>query len=290
MNDTTSNRRDETTTVGRRLEIAWVWRAVGGLLALAGVGWALFSLVGLVAYERLSAHHEFAVPIERIEVDSGSGSVTVLGDQQAGVIVNAVGTRGLATPSDETWVDGTTLHIRTRCHLISNWCSLRYTVHAPRSVSVLVKSGNDGATVDGVDGAVSISSSNGSVAARNLAGSLSVTSENGRIVADNVAGDIRVRTSNGSVRATGLSSRSIDLRTANGHVTGEASVAPERVTLRSSNGGIDFEVPLTDDAFDVVSSSSNGQVRNGIRSDPTSNRKVVATTSNGRISLHYPGR
>ncbi len=135
---------------------------------------------------------------------------------------------------------------------------------------VTVRSSNTSITVSGIDAAVDVQTSNDSISA------------------DRLLGRVVLRTSNDSIRATALSSTDTVLHSSNDEISAEFLVAPERVVVTTSNAPVTIVVPDTDDAYDVELATSNGGQTAAVRTDPTSDRRLEATSSNDDVVVRYP--
>jgi len=286
MNDTTKPLPTRTTR--RRTEVVRAWQASGVVLALLAIGWTTFSAFGLVAYDRFAAHHEYLEAITIVDVDSTSGSTTIVGDGGDRVRVSSIGTRGITAPTDDQQVEGTALHLRSRCNGITSWCSLRYTVHVPAGVAITVRT-SGGATIAGVRAAVAVDAHDGHVRVQDVTGPVSVKTRNGGVQASTIHGDLSVGTTNGGITAQAVDGEHVALRTINGGVRAELTSPPRSVAASTSNGSIIVQVPRGPEAYAVRASTANGSEQTEVRTDSTSDRTIVATTRNGSITTRYAG-
>jgi hypothetical protein len=252
--------------------IAISWKILGGLLAVAFLGWNTVNGVGLIAYEHDAFTKTFDAGVRSLDIRVHTGNVTVIADRTAGVVVDGNGKRGLVRGkhSETVSADGSTLQLRSNCpSLTIGWCALSYTIHIPADIDLHANSDNGTLRIDGMKGNIQIQSSNGAV----------------RI--NNSAGDVQVSTDNGNVRIIDSKSRIVHVDTDNGGVRTTFISVPQDVQVQTDNGNVVVQVPHTDDRFHVETKTDNGSVKNDLGNDTRSDRLVDAQTDNGNITLTY---
>lgn len=114
---------------------------------------------------------------------------------------------------------------------------------------------------------------------------VTVGSAVGDITVSDITGPLTVDSSVGQVRATGVGSPTITVRTSVGDVTLEPAVPPDQVTVTSSTGDVRVTVPDDGTGYRVETDSSVGTVTNGIGSDPSLDRLLDLRTSVGDITI-----
>lgn len=62
---------------------------------------------------------------------------------------------------------------------------------------------------------------------------------------------------------------------------------PERVTGSSAEGNVIVDLPRGPETYQVRASSGEGSVTNGVAEDSLSPRVVIATSSEGDVSVSY---
>lgn len=137
-------------------------------------------------------------------------------------------------------------------------CSMVIVV--PDAVGVSIDTNNGRITIDGLAGTATLKSSNGAITVKDHQGDVNAQTSNGRIEAHGVTGSLDLDTRNGAISITEALS-TVKAVTNNGRINvklaGEQSGS---VTLKSSNGGIDFEPgPLFVGALSAR--TSNGGVK-----------------------------
>jgi DUF4097 and DUF4098 domain-containing protein YvlB len=116
---------------------------------------------------------------------------------------------------------------------------------------------------------------------------VALTSDNGDLHVSNLTGALTMTTDNGDVAATGLTSPSVRLGTDNGSARLSFAQPPASVTTNADNGDVVVHLPTPGVAYDLHTSTDNGTVSTPIRTDPTSGRRISATSDNGNITIRY---
>jgi len=240
---------------------------VGVLIVLVGVI-ALLVVIGRDSKLQESAETYQGVSSVVLDLDNSPVELVVGGDE---VEVSKSATVGFLGGSTREEQAGATLRLIHDCPAFGGFgCRASYSITVPRGTSVSGGTSNGGIIIEDVEGTIDVSTSNGS------------------ITLDGVSAlEVRARTSNGRITGTGLLSPDMDVRTSNGRVSLTFVEAPTTVAIRSSNGEIEVVVPSDSPAYAVDSSTSNGQTRADIRTDPSSGNRIQASTSNGDITVRY---
>jgi hypothetical protein len=153
---------------------------------------------------------------------------------------------------------------------VSTFCQVDYVIHVPDGVSVIARSDGADVTVSNVTGNLDLSSSGGGIRVRN--------SDAGHVLLD----------SNGSgIAAVDLSAESIRGSASGGSVFLSLSTPPKTVDVDSDGGSVEIVLPDTSDAYHVNVSADGGSTSTEIRTDPTSPRVIIATSSGGNVILRY---
>ncbi len=203
----------------------------------------------LESTERTS--HALPADLTSLTVDSNVGDIEVRA-VGPGEVPGAVATvrSGLAAAEADVVTTGASATLSDTCR--NRWwenCSVQWEVLVP------------------ADAAVTVDSAVGDITVVDLAGTLSVNS------------------SVGSLTATGLRSDSVTARSSVGDVTLDLVTAPSQVRASSSTGDLTVTVPADDTTYLVTTSTSVGDVRNGVGSDNASTRTIDVRTSVGDITL-----
>lgn len=251
-------------------QLAIIWKLGGGLLAFALLGWIILNFVGLVAYEKVSFNRTFTEPITSLDIGSGAGSVTVIGDRESGVELEAHGNAGLSKNRHSEVVENNVLKIRTECYGIGiSRCDLHYTLHVPPTFVVAGKADNGRMKIVGMRARVDL------------------RSDNGRIEVQNSSGDMRLESNNGIIRVIDSRSKRVEMKSDNGSIRASFLESPDHVEADANNGTITVEVPENGQKYQTETHSNNGSIRNGLLIDSTSSKSIKANSNNGSITLRY---
>lgn len=248
------------------------WLAAGSLFAVLGLMISTLQVVGLIAHEEHDQTVRVADPaVAVLDVGSDAGAIEIIGADTDAVRIDARVSDGLVDTRFTQEVVGDRLQVRVRCVavLANQWCGARLRIVVPRDLEVKVRAKGDSVSLRGVSGRVDAESSDGSVEGESL------------------SGDTRLHSSNGSVRGTRLRTESIVADSDNGSVRLEFAAPPVSVITNSDNGSVDVAVPRGAEAYAVSVESSNGSTDNLVQSDPASDRRIVASSSNGSVTVRY---
>lgn len=246
---------------GPTLNAAWL--AIGSIAAVLGLFFATIQAVELIAHEE----HDESVLIDDpavavLDVATHGGRVEIIGADVDDVRIDARVSDGLLETRFTHEVVGDQLQVRVRCRgPFSQWCRADLRIVVPRDLEVKVRSRED------------------SVAVRSIDGRVDAESRNGTVEGESLGGPTRLRSNNGRVRATRLRSDSLVADSDNGSVRVEFADPPLSAILRSDNGSVDVALPRGDDRYAIDIDSSNGSTDSLVKADPTSERRIVATSS-----------
>lgn len=248
------------------------WLVVGSVTAAAALVSGTFNIVDLLAHEMETRVSTFdAAGINSLDVDDEAGSITVQAADVDHITVRARIGHGLRRSSSSVRVDGDRLVVRGSCPAFgSQWCDVRYTIEVPADIDVVVRGDNNGIRVTGIDGRVELHSDNGSIRATDITGDIVMTADNG------------------SIRGAELRSQSVRAQADNGRIELHLATAPQTVDASSDNGQIIVVLPEDDQAYAVDISTANGTTDNSLKTDPASDRHIVASSDNGSVTLRYP--
>jgi DUF4097 and DUF4098 domain-containing protein YvlB len=249
------------------------WLVLGSVAAVAGLGLGVLWTVSALGHETRTVARSFdAAKVRSLDVDAGDGDVVVLGDAETTSVDVRLRITEDVFGSDHSirLRDDGRLDIRTGCHVFWSFhCGFRIEVHVPRNTVVQVRTDNGDVRVSGIDAPTGLATDNGDV----------------RV--EDVAGDLRLSTDNGDVVGIGVRSPTVTSETDNGDVSLAFGAPPRDVRAASDNGGLDLRLPAGDDAYAVHTETDNGSVVTPIRTDPTSDRRITATSDNGDIAIRY---
>jgi hypothetical protein len=250
------------------------WTAFGLAFAAVLVVAIAGSLIGAAAYQSIpSTHRVFSIAIDAVHVDV-DGAVTIESGHTRGAVVESSGARGLSAPSDVEGVTAGTLEVRSSCPLrfFENHCARNYNLRVPPDVTVVVDTDSGDVMADG------------------MRGPLTLHSGQGDIVIDGAAGRVHVSSGQGDVSATGLNAPNAVAVSGQGDVRLEFRLAPRSVTATSGQGDVTIDLPRGAVAYQVHTSSGQGDVRNNVSENPASRRIVRANSGQGNVSVAYGKR
>ncbi|WP_421118740.1 DUF4097 family beta strand repeat-containing protein [Aquihabitans daechungensis] len=248
------------------------WLAVGSLAAVVGLLFGTLQVVGLLAHEE----HDETVRVDDpavavLDVASDGGAIEIVAGDVDAVLIYARVSDGLIGTDFTQEVVGDRLQVRVKCAglIVNTWCSATLRIVVPRDFEVEVRSRHDRVTL------------------RGLAGRVDAESGDGPVEAEALSGATRLHSDNGSVRASRLRTDSIQADSANGSVRLEFASAPLSAIARSDNGSVEVAVPRGDEGYAVDISSDNGSTDSLVKADPDSERRIVATSNNGSVTVRY---
>lgn len=258
----TTTRTDRTGT-GSTIRIV-----IGVVILVIGVT-ALLRVFSTASMEQATDTY---TGVADLALDLRNGPVVVTAGDTDEVLVEKRYTTGLFGGSTSAVQSDDTLTLSQSCPFIFGLgCRSEHHISVPVGTTVTGSTANGSITIEGLEGVVD------------------VTTSNGAIELDGVASTVSARTSNGAITGTGLLSTDLEVSTSNGRVTLHFTRSPTSVEVSTSNGEIEVTLPDDSPPYAVITSTSNGVVDIGIRSDPDAGQTIDLSTSNGNITLRYPG-
>jgi len=229
------------------------WRLIASAVTVVTLLWSTTTAVSLLAFDREREHVVLHEAISRVDVDAKGGSVTILGDETSGAVVDTRVTRGVFSPSHhERVVDGE-LRITQSCPVLQLVvCSVRTTIRVQRGVDVVVHATSGSIRLAGLSGSIDVSSTAGGITATEL-----------------TATRVKARSSAGGIDLT-------------------FAEAPRSVDARSTAGGITIIVPPDETSYRVTTHATAGSVRQDVRTGPDRDHTINASASAGNIRIVYP--
>jgi hypothetical protein len=228
----------------------------------------------------------------RFSIDNFNGSVEITGWDQNSVDIS--GTKYAESQSllnamqIEAASSGNAVRVKTtRPDPHHGNMGAKYVIRVPRQTALEdVASSNGSIRVEDIDGNAHLATSNGSIHLGKIHGNVDAHSSNGSIEVNDVKGNVNFRTSNGGVHADNVEG-AFEADTSNGgiraHLHDTESGHPIR--LSTSNGGIDLQVDSLRQN-DVVASTSNGPITVRVPGD-VSARLHASTNSNGSVRSDF---
>jgi hypothetical protein len=265
----------ETEVPGPRARGRRVWQVVGVVAAVAGLGLGVLWTVSALGHETRTVARSFdAAEVHVLHVDAGDGDVDVVGAAETTSVEVRLRITEDVFGSDHSirLRDDGRLEVRTGCHVFWSFhCGFRIEVRLPRNTVVEIQTDNGDIRVSGMDA------------------STGLDTDNGDVHVDDVAGPLRLSTDNGDVVGTGVRSPTVTSETDNGDVSLTFGTSPQDVRASSDNGELDLRLPKGGPAYALHTETDNGSVVTPIRTDPTSDRHITATSDNGDIAIRYAG-
>ncbi len=249
-----------------------IWITLGGILAIAALGWGTYNVISILAHEEHTERSTFAsAEVSSLAVENENGSVTITAAPGDTVTVVAEVSDGWKSTEVSTELVDGVLELRADCPVfVSPWCSVDYTVSIPADRPV---------TVDG----------SGSVRVRGMTASVDIDSDDGRIELDDIGGAIDVSNDDGRIVGRRLTAPTVDATNQNGSIELSFLDPPQSVAAHTSNGSIEVVVPDTEVLYRVEMDTSHGGTDNLVRTDPNSDRVIDLSTRNGSITVRPPG-
>jgi DUF4097 and DUF4098 domain-containing protein YvlB len=142
--------------------------------------------------------------------------------------------------------------------------SARIMATVPRSVHLVVRTGDGSILAERLDGRLELRTSDGSIHTIETAGNLLVESGDGSIQLEEVAGHVEARTDDGSVRVSGVP-EALRIRSGDGSVivrVRQGAVMSEDWMIATSDGSVSVELPDGFNAYIEAQPGSDSRVRN----------------------------
>jgi Putative adhesin len=258
MATTTSSRSGRTT-----------WLAIGGGFTALILAFGGLSTWSWLAHQAATEEHTYLHPATRIELNVGSGDVSLAPGAAGQVSVRRrLGWWKSRPRSAESW-DGATLRIQGNCPFtITGDCHIDYQLRVPAGVTVVAHTSSGGLKV------------------RDLTGDLDLWASSGDVEVTGARGRLAVRTSSGGVRASGLRSAAVEARVSSGDVHLDFVEPPRMVRVRAAAGGIDIAVP-GGIAYGVQADADSGDTTVAVDRSSSSPYDIVAHASSGDIRVRY---
>lgn len=261
------------------------WLAIGVPVCLVLVGWAGFSLVGLVGQGQFKVSHHIPASTGRVNVNVSSGSILlqdVAGDQAK---LTGTAHYSLVRPRFTTQGTAAGTDFGYNCHLPVGSCYLNATVSVPRGTPTSVHTGGGNATAIGTTGDVTLTSDGGSVSAEQVSGDLALTTGGGNVSAERVSGDLTLNTDGGSITATAITAARVRASSGGGDITVVFTSVPANVKVSTDGGDITIVVPPGSTHYNLTEHTDGGTTSRRVPTDSSSPNVITATSGGGDISV-----
>lgn len=246
--------------------------------------------------------------VEAIELDLGAGGAILTGASDTGDTVTGTRTErsGVRKPIVTESMDGSTLHLRTRCPgWIAIRCDVRYELAVPPGVPVTGSASGGGLDLRSLAGDVDVSSSGGGIDTTGTTGALTLDSSGGGIDVTDATGPVTATSSGGGITVTGSSgaltldssgggvtvlqstSAEVVADASGGGITVRLTRSPTSVDLDSSGGGVTLTVPDDGQAYAVDASASGGDTEVEVDTAEDSSHHIKARSSGGGVTIAH---
>ena len=263
----------------------------GGIaLAVAAVASSALSLSQVLLRSEQTSVVDLDGPVRQLVLELDSGGARVIASDRDDVRLERTETWSLERPSvSEEVVDGV-LRVRADCNALLSWCDVSYVVEVPTGTTVLARTGSGELELQGT-GSVEADTGSGDVQLTSVTGDADVRTGSGDITVDGVRGrTLAARTGSGEITVTRAEVERVSGRTGSGDVELGLRDEPDDVLARTGSGEVDVELPAGDEAYDVSVRTGSGDQDVGVRTDPSSDRRVDVETGSGDVSVLYAPR
>ncbi len=218
---------------------------------------------------RKQDNHSYTVPGRSLKIITDADVVVVPGS--SGTVRASGWLTGRAADHGHHSVTfrGDTLRITIRCDGVDMGCASHYQLAVPPALPLRIATGY------------------GEVSVRDLSGAVDIQDTSGAVELTKLTGTVRVGSQNGEITGSGLGSTDVLADSDNGDVRLTFDTTPDRVVVKSLNGGLSLVVPKG--SYQVSAKSGSGEVRSSIADDPASSRSLIADTENGDVILRSGG-
>lgn len=251
------------------------WLVVASLVAAVTLAVGVYQVATVLAREdRTDVAEVAAGGLDRLTVDNGAGSVTVVGVADAETVrVRARIRDGLRDTGHEVERRGDVLGVRASCPLFgSQWCSVHYTIEVPVDLPVEV-------------------SARGGVSVSDVAGGVVASSDNSSVRLARVGGDVDVDADQGRVEGTGLVAARVRANADQGRIELEFDASPDEVDVDADQGNVMIVLPDEPGvAYATDPRADQGSISEAIRQDPSARRSITVDADQGDITITYASR
>jgi hypothetical protein len=252
-----------------------IWITIAAMTAFVAVVPVGVQVWGRLIRQTESTRVVYGHAIIALEVDAGSGSVTVGAGPASQVTVDRTLKWTLSKPHVEQSWNGGTLRLKavcgTRRDLFSSLeCGIDLHVRVPAGVTLQA------------------ASTSGTIAAQGLTGGLRLQTKSGAVSMSGVRGPIWARSTAGVISGTELASQQVDAGSSSGAVGLSFADAPQRVNASADSGSVSIVLP-PGFRYRVGGTSASG-ARNidAALIDGSANRRIDVSTASGSATVRFP--
>lgn len=230
-------------------------------------------------------------PIERIEIEVGSGQVEVMGREEldgdpAAEHVDLLARLRGSHARLRSEVRGSTLHVHSECASFFASCKVDLNLIVPPSVTVDIGTGSGDVWVESVRGDATADTGSGNVMFNGVDG--------GRIEGSTGSGNVTFKrstantvvadTGSGNVVALGTTFDHVDADTGSGNVSLDLSNRPVRIDVDTGSGDVGLVIPAGPYSVDVDTGSGDVSL-DDIDDVSDSDSRISVDTGSGDVTL-----
>ncbi len=233
------------------------------VVALAGCGWA--------PDRQLRDERTVETAVKAVTIEGGAGSVKITGSPDATTHVKRHVRYRRDKPAATDRVDGDTLILRTNC---GQACWVDYEVTVPSSGDL---------TIRGASGDVNARASSGEITISDVQGSVAAEASSGNVQLTGVRGTVSVRATSGDISGQDLRGGHTTARTSSGEISLVLAAAQD-VDVEATSGDVRV-LTAAGQHYRIDTSTSSGDVRAKVTSDPAADHHLKVKTSSGDITV-----
>jgi hypothetical protein len=256
-----------------RVRSAFLW--MGSAVTVVALTSMLFNLLNAVAWNTYVVEHFVAEAeldgIETIEVRNSAGGIEVIGVGAGGAKLTSEVTDGVFSADHGYRLDAERLVVTGDCRFaFATNCRVDHHLEAPSSLALVLRSNH------------------GDLSVTDTSGPIRADARFGEVTIGRVSGPLEVDNRFGSIRLRDLRSQLVRVEQTFGELQASFIEAPAEVSVVSRFGAVVIEVPDDGGTYAVTGSSSFGERRIEVRTDPDSARRIHVDHDFGDLTIRYP--
>ncbi|MDA0163894.1 DUF4097 domain-containing protein [Solirubrobacter ginsenosidimutans] len=226
-------------------------------------------------------------PIDQLVVEADGGDITIVPSLADVVRINSTVKGSIHTPEPHAFREGNTVHLNGKCPDISfGPCRARIMIYVPQGTPVEVHSGSGDLTASGLTGRVDLDTGSGDVNATGLTGAANLQTGSGDINVRGLTGTTKLQSGSGDISGEDLGGSVISADTSSGDVDFAFRWSPTVVEASTASGDVNIAVP-SGDAYRVDADPGSGDQQIDVKTDPSADRTITASTSSGDVTVAY---
>lgn len=208
--------------------------------------------------------------VDRLQIDGGSGDVTLIGEQRDDVRVVARTKWGLDEPDHLQQFSDGVLKVDGGCGFWGGFgidgCTTDFEIHVPADIPIRAEVDAGDLRASGLDGRVQLEANSGDVRVEDVSGPLTV---------DVDSGDVMVIGYRGRDASVGANSGDLEIRT---------QVVPDRIKAVTDSGDVTIAVP-GGEVYDVDTETDSGDTDVQVDQSVDAPRTIEANTNSGDVRV-----